>query len=155
TWPRLRGWIDANREKLRARAAVLQSKAEWEQHGRRDDLLLPAGFQLERARALLADPGDLSIDDIKEFIALSSAREEGERQQREVALAREEARVAEIRAGQARTARLQRITRWAFAAIGAVILIASGIIGFLQAQNAKELDKQRVAILQLNESANE
>ena len=25
---------------------------------RRDDLLLPAGFQLERARALLADPGD-------------------------------------------------------------------------------------------------
>ena len=73
TWPRLRGWIDANREKLRARAAVLQAKAEWEQHGRREDLLLPAGFQLERARALLADPGDLTIDDIQEFIALSSA----------------------------------------------------------------------------------
>jgi len=28
TWPRLRGWIDANREKLRARAAILQAKAE-------------------------------------------------------------------------------------------------------------------------------
>jgi energy-coupling factor transporter ATP-binding protein EcfA2 len=34
TWPRLRGWIDANREKLRARAAVLQAKGEWEQHER-------------------------------------------------------------------------------------------------------------------------
>src|SRR5262249_30582779 len=63
---------DANREKLRARAAVLQAKTEWEQQGRRHDLLLPAGFQLERARVLLAEPGDLKIDDIQEFIALSA-----------------------------------------------------------------------------------
>ena len=76
TWPRLRVWIDANREKLRARAAVLQAKADWEQSGRRDDMLLPAGLQLERARTLLADPGDISIDDIKEFISQSWAREE-------------------------------------------------------------------------------
>jgi WD40 repeat protein/TPR repeat protein len=75
TWPRLRAWIDASREKLRARAAVLRDKAEWEQQGRREDLLLPPGFQLERARALLADPGDLATDDIQEFIALSSDRE--------------------------------------------------------------------------------
>jgi hypothetical protein len=76
TWPRLRGWIDANREKLRARAAVLQAKADWEQHGRRDDMLLPAGLPLERARTLLADPGDIPIDDIRVFIQQSSAREE-------------------------------------------------------------------------------
>jgi hypothetical protein len=49
TWPRLRGWIDASREKLRARAAVVRAKTEWERNGRREDLLLPAGFQLERA----------------------------------------------------------------------------------------------------------
>jgi hypothetical protein len=42
-------------------------------------MLLPAGLQLERARSLLADPGDISTDDIKEFILLSSAREEAER----------------------------------------------------------------------------
>ena len=58
TWPRLRKWIDANREKLRARAAFVQAKAEWEQNHRRDDMLLPAGLQLERARSLLTDPGD-------------------------------------------------------------------------------------------------
>jgi hypothetical protein len=123
TWPRLRGWIDANREKLRARAAVVRDKAEWEQQGRRDDLLLPAGFQLERARSLLADPGDIAIDDIYEFIELSSARDE--------------ARMAEIRAAQARAARYQRITRWAITAMGAAIitlaitlatLIARGVI---------------------------
>jgi TPR repeat protein/energy-coupling factor transporter ATP-binding protein EcfA2 len=81
TWPRLRGWIDANREKLRARAAVLQSKADWEQSAKRDDMLLPSGLQLERARTLLADPGDITTDDIKEFVSLSSAREEAAQKQ--------------------------------------------------------------------------
>ena len=76
TWPRLRGWIDVNRDKLRARAAVLQAKTDWEQTGRRDDMLLPAGLHLERARTLLADPGDITIDDIGDFISRSSAREE-------------------------------------------------------------------------------
>jgi energy-coupling factor transporter ATP-binding protein EcfA2 len=74
TWPRLRGWIDANREKLRARAAVLQAKADWEQSGRRDDMLLPAGLQLERARSLLADPSDITTDDLREFIGESERR---------------------------------------------------------------------------------
>jgi TIR domain len=83
TWPRLRVWIDANREKLRARAAVQQAKDNWQQNGKPDDLLLPAGFQLERARALLVDPGDITTDDITEFISLSSARDETERRERE------------------------------------------------------------------------
>jgi internalin A len=77
-WPRLRAWIDDNREKLRARAALLQAKTDWEESGKRDDMLLPAGLQLERARALLADPGDITTDDIQEFVARSSARKESE-----------------------------------------------------------------------------
>jgi hypothetical protein len=99
-------------------------------------LLLPAGFQLERARALLAEPGDITV------IALSSAREERERKEREEALARDEARVAEIKAGQERTTRLERITRWASAAVGAVILIAGATIGYLQFTKARELTTQ-------------
>jgi hypothetical protein len=75
TWPRLREWIDSNREKMRARAALLQAKVDWEQNHRRDDMLLPAGLQLERARNLLADPGDISTDEIKEFIIESEARQ--------------------------------------------------------------------------------
>jgi dipeptidyl aminopeptidase/acylaminoacyl peptidase len=140
----LRDWIDANREKLRARAAVVQAKAEWEQQKGREDLLLPAGFALERARALLAEPGDLTIDDIQEFIALSSAREATARKEREEALARDEVQVAQIRAGQERTARLQRITRWAFAAVGAVILIAGATVGYLQWDKARQLATKEV-----------
>ena len=81
TWPRFRTWIDANREKLRARGVVLQAKADWEQNGKRDDMLLPAGLQLERARSLLADSHDIPIDDIREFISRSSAREERAQEQ--------------------------------------------------------------------------
>ena len=135
TWPRLRQWIDSNREKLRSRTAILQAKADWEQNGKRDDMLLPAGLQLERARSLLADPGDIGTDDIKEFILLSSAREQAERKEREEALERDKAQVAEIKAAQARTADAQariassqRITRWAFAAVAAVILIGCSAI---------------------------
>ncbi len=146
TWPRLRGWIDASREKLRARAAVLQAAREWEQQGWRKDLLLPAGFQLERARALLAEPGDLSVDDIEEFIALSSAREEKERKEREDALAQDEARVAEIKAGQGRTARLQRIARWAVAAVAAVVVIAGAAVGYMQWDRARQLATKEVEI---------
>jgi uncharacterized protein YjbI with pentapeptide repeats len=96
TWPRLRTWIDANREKLRARTGILQAKADWEQNGRRDDMLLPSGLQLERARSLLADPGDINTDDIQEFITLSSAREEAERKHRQDVLARERAAAEEM-----------------------------------------------------------
>jgi WD40 repeat protein len=150
TWPRLRGWIDANREKLRARAAVLQAKAEWEQQRRREDLLLPAGFQLERARALLAEPGDLTIDDIQEFIAISSAREESERKEREEALARDEARVAQIKAGQERTARLQRTARRTIAAtaLAVVVGLAAGLWQHeINVTQKLELDQARLHLL--------
>jgi hypothetical protein len=103
-------------------------------------------FSWSGARALLADPGDLAIADIQEFIALSSALQERYRKEREDALARDEARVAEIKAGQERTARLQRIARWAFVAVGAVILIAGATIGYLQADKARQLAKEEAAL---------
>jgi WD40 repeat protein/energy-coupling factor transporter ATP-binding protein EcfA2 len=145
TWPRLRTWVDANREKLRSRAAIVQAKAEWEQHGRREDLLLPSGFQLERGRALLAEPGDIATDDIQEFVDFSSEREQTELKQREAALAHEEARVVEIKAGQARTARWQWIARWAFVAVGAVIVIAAGIVAILQAREGRQLAMEQAS----------
>jgi hypothetical protein len=132
----------------------MQAKADWEQNHRCDDMLLPAGLQLERARRLLADPGDITTDDIKEFISLSSAREEAERKERGEALKREKTQVAEIKTAQARTANAQariassqRITRWAFAAVAAVILFGGGIVGWLQADKVQKLGA-------LNESLN-
>jgi WD40 repeat protein/energy-coupling factor transporter ATP-binding protein EcfA2 len=155
TWPRLRQWINSNREKLRSRAAILQAKADWEKSDRRGDMLLPAGLQLERARSLLADPGDITTDDINEFILLSSAREEAKRKEREDALERDKAQVAEIKAAQARTARLQQITRWAIAGAAAVALIAGGIVGWLQWDKAQQLARQEAALAESRQQLNE
>jgi hypothetical protein len=85
------------------------------------------------AGALVTEP------DHQQFITLSSAsaRDETERQEGEAALARDEARVSQIRAG--RIARLQRITRWAFAAVGAAMLIAGLTVAYLQWDEARLL----------------
>jgi WD40 repeat protein len=151
-WPRLRGWVDSNREKLRARAAIRQAQTDWEQNGRREDMLLSSGLQLERARTLLADPGDITVDDLQEFISLSSGREQAARRQREQALARDEARIAEIKTGQARTARLQRNARWAIIAVGAVLLVAAVIVGIQQADKARQLAAAAAQTADLKES---
>jgi tetratricopeptide (TPR) repeat protein/energy-coupling factor transporter ATP-binding protein EcfA2 len=150
TWPRLREWVDANREMLRARAAVLQAQADWEQNSRRDDLLLPTGFQLERARALLDNPGDITIDDIQDYISQSLAREKA-RIEKEKEEELEDARqaVAKDRAAceaaeQARK-KLKRQLVFAFALI--LIAIGSLIIASISrfaAENARiEAERQR------------
>jgi TIR domain len=79
TWPRLQGWIDANREKLRSRAAILRAKTDWENSGGRTDMLLRPGLQLERARALMGDPGEITIDDVADFITESQAADDSRR----------------------------------------------------------------------------
>jgi hypothetical protein len=82
TWPRLRQWIDEVREKLRSRALVLRAQYEWELSARREDMLLPAGLQLERAQALIAQPDEVSTDDIRAFVTLSTELERARLAQR-------------------------------------------------------------------------
>src|SRR5262249_18654409 len=70
-------------------------------------------------------PGDLTIDDVQDFI--------------EHSLARDEARVAEIKSAQARTAHLQSLSRWAFVAATAVVAIAAGVVALIQWYNNQRL----------------
>jgi KaiC/GvpD/RAD55 family RecA-like ATPase len=75
-WPTLQAWVNGNREKLRARAAILRAMAEWNENGRVDRFLLDPGVQLERGRGLLKDPGDVPVDDIRDFVDRSIKRKE-------------------------------------------------------------------------------
>ena len=114
TWPRLHTWVDANRERLRSRSAILQAKADWEQNGRPDDLLLSPGFALARAKELVRDPGDIAVEDFQEFVTLSADRESK-------------------RAGAERAIELKRRTRRVASAIGlplATALIFAGLYGY-------------------------
>jgi TPR repeat protein len=137
TWPRLRRWIDSNREKLRSRAAILQAKTDWEKSDRRDDMLLPAGLQLERARSLLADSGDIPIDDIKEFIQLSSEREEAALKQ-----------IADTQR--------KRVRNRSFALAGvSVLAVLAVLLGLVAVQQRNEAVQQRIEADEQRKQANE
>ena len=75
-WPTLREWVSANREKLRSRAAILRAKKEWEESNKDQKFLLDPGVQFERGRALLANPGDVAVDDIRDYVGRSIEKDE-------------------------------------------------------------------------------
>jgi hypothetical protein len=121
----------------------------WEGRTRPESLLL-RGDDLDAAKAWMATRkvGAPEITDAQRALITASEEAEAKRLGNERAqLEREKAQLAEIKGAQARTARMQRITRWAFAAVAAVILIAGGIVGWLQADEAQKLAA-------LNESLN-
>ncbi|NJP91369.1 hypothetical protein HCN51_18205 [Nonomuraea sp. FMUSA5-5] len=57
SWPRLRGWVDDGRDRLRAHRQLTDAARAWEAHGR-DAGLLYRGARLAAAGKLLAEPGD-------------------------------------------------------------------------------------------------
>jgi tetratricopeptide (TPR) repeat protein len=74
-WEKLRAWIDENREKLRIRAALMAARAEWLRHKRHPSLLIEPGLRLEAARQLRDQPGDVVIDEVKDYIEASFVRD--------------------------------------------------------------------------------
>jgi Tol biopolymer transport system component len=120
----------------------------WEGRRRSESLLL-RGDDLDAAKAWIATRkvGTPEITDAQRALISASEEAEAKRLGNEHAqLERDKAQVAEIKAAQARTARLQRITRWAFTAVAAVILIAGGIVGWLQWDRARQLATKEVAL---------
>lgn len=59
-WPRVRDWLDENRELLRARARLAANADRWDVEKRRRDLLLSAGRSLDEATALVTSGMELT-----------------------------------------------------------------------------------------------
>ena len=72
-WPRVKDWVQQNRENLRIRSRIAQAAERWEAEGRSSDLLLPTGKPLVEAESLLEQEIDLH-DDESAFIAASVSR---------------------------------------------------------------------------------
>src|SRR5262249_19853944 len=120
----------------------------WEGRERPESLLL-RGDGLDAAKGWMAarKVGAPEITDGQRALISASEEAEATRLGNERAqLEREKAQLADIKAAQARTARMQRITRWAFAAVGAVILIAGGIVGWLQWDKGQQLATKEVEL---------
>jgi WD40 repeat protein len=87
-WPRLRGWLDDDREALRTHRHLTHAAEDWSERGK-DPSELYRGPRLVAARELLA--GELNPLEV-EFLAASAAAEDAERQEAEAqAAARERA----------------------------------------------------------------
>jgi len=73
SWRPLQDWVKDSRPKLEIRRAIMAQQAEWRKNPRAD-MLVPRGLQLQRARRLLNDHGDVPVDDIRDFITKSARR---------------------------------------------------------------------------------
>lgn len=74
-WPRVTGWIAQHRQALNARSRLEESARRWTEEGRRVDLLLPRGKQLEEARELTRQVQIPLSGDVRAFITASARRE--------------------------------------------------------------------------------
>jgi energy-coupling factor transporter ATP-binding protein EcfA2 len=139
-WPTLRDWVRVNRENMRTRAAMLRFKAEWEENGQDERFLLDPGVQLERGRALLQNPGDVAVDDIRDYVGRSIEKDQCRLDaEREADLA-EQKRIADAEEQGKVGAAQERLARVALGGLAAALLVAAvALWQFFQANEAKRL----------------
>ena len=165
-WPALTAWLEADADDLKLVEGVERAAGEWAGNGRHDAWLDHRAERLADAERLAAREdfrrrlGEAGIA----YLAACRAREEAERKDKEEALAREQARLAEIAAAQAqitaeqgrtasaqaRTARMQRTARWTLAAAAVAIFIGLAV-GLWQRHTNRtqkaELEHARATVL--------
>jgi len=129
-WPTLAELLAEDRDALLLLDAVLLAGADWEkaETAHKPDFLAHRGSRLAEAQALAArGPNwEREIAPARAYLAACQAREAAEREEKEAALAREQARLAEIAAAQTRTAHLQRRARWTLAAMAVLVVLGLG-----------------------------
>jgi WD40 repeat protein/transcriptional regulator with XRE-family HTH domain len=109
-WPRLRGWIDANREDIRVRRFITVAAQAWAASGREPAALLRGG-QLALAAGWAATEAHRAAlsQDARDFV---------------------DAGIAEERAQQAAERRRTRRLRQLVAALTVAVLVAAGLAGY-------------------------
>jgi tetratricopeptide (TPR) repeat protein len=126
-WGTLKNWVETNRETLRRREHIRARLRQWEEQGRDPTLLLPPGLPLEEGRKLLADHGDVLIDEVQPYIAASLAADEERRRQAEAAAEAERQR--ELAAAQ-RLASEQRKRAHVAIGLSLVALLLTAVAGW-------------------------
>jgi len=96
TWPRLRSWIDEERDNLRTRLRISRAAAEWDSLGRSPDLLYRRTALASALEWAQAHPDQLDTFEQSFLDAGREARDEFERSRAEQAKRRQRVRVAAI-----------------------------------------------------------
>jgi WD40 repeat protein len=158
-WPALTVWLKSEAENLKLIEGVDRAAGEWARNSQLEAWLDHRAERLEAAELLA------SQENFRErigsnglaYLVACRAREETERKDKEAALAREQARLAEIAAAQekiaveqTRTARMQRTTRWGLGAFTALVAVVGAIAIWQYVDNRQQkaaLDQEQVNLL--------
>jgi WD40 repeat protein len=137
-WPALTVWLDADAADLKLAEEVERAAGEWARNGRLDPWLDHRGDRLRAAEFLIArdDFRRRLGGDGAAYLAVCQARDEMEQKDKDSALVREQARLSEVAAAQARTARVQRGRTWALSIAGIVLAAGVGAVFWQQARVA-------------------
>jgi hypothetical protein len=123
-WPTLRAWVDGNREKLRARTAILRAKAECQ--AKTMSSCSFRAFSLSWAALCSTKPGDVPVDDIRDYVDLSIEKERRRLEaERDASLAVEKAEAARQVAAAVAERELLRNRVGAGILLGFVMFVAS------------------------------
>jgi len=149
-WPRLREWLNEDRDALRFHRKLGERAEEWRRLGSDDGGLL-RGAQLEQAESWADGHANQMNALEREFIAASVVlrQREGETQQR-IEQEREEARRRELEHAQAEARAAERLRRLAMG-LAVVLLIAVGAAWFawdrmqIAERQTQEAERQRAA----------
>ncbi|MEU9330886.1 hypothetical protein AB0D91_45365 [Streptomyces canus] len=120
SWPRLRSWIDEDRELLRYHRRLTDAARAWLEHGRDSDALYRV-MSLAHAKELFADDSSLTVTE-RAFLRAAQEAQEGER------------RTA------ARIARRSRLLSTSLAVVLVMALVAGGLVAW---QQHRDNERQR------------
>ncbi|MFG2994474.1 helix-turn-helix domain-containing protein [Streptomyces sp. NPDC048257] len=124
-WPRLRGWIRADRAGLLIHQQLAHAAAEWEREGR-DPSALHRGTRLDTARAWAEEHDGRSRLGPLEAAFLEASREAQESRERQAG-------------------RQVRLRQWMLATLVVLLVLAVGAGGLAYQQRAGALGQERVA----------
>ncbi len=124
-WPRLRGWLDDDREGLRLHRHVTEASREWDRLNRPASELY-RGTRLEAARSWIEESEPALTDTERAFLDASEERQRAEEE------AEAEAAAAQVRANR----RLKGLLT--ATAIGLVLALGAGVVAVTQRNRADD-----------------
>jgi hypothetical protein len=158
-WPRLRTWLDEDRESWMLLAAVRQQAMDWDKRGKKDGDLPRWGERLLQAEALFGLERFSQSELEQEFLCRAKALAERERQEKEAQDRREREALMKATEEAERTVKAQRgKTRASLIGLGvaALLLLGAGYFG-LQAywneQKAVAAKEEAVAAKEMEKIA--
>ena len=143
-WPRLRAWLDEDRDALRLRQAIGRDAREWEE-GERDEALLPRWNPRLDEALLLSNRGDLPLSKLeRDFLDASLALRdweaaEKERQQQEKLAAVEKLVAEQRQRAEEQEAAAVKLRKRNLVLMGVgIVAVVLAIIAFVFGVNANQ-----------------